>query len=239
MNIQNLLNQFIGTANASPHWDRTEPGFRGRLSKLNSSLPTGFVGGAATGGIIALLVSNKSARKFSTIAATYGGAAVLTGFAYKAFMNWQQNYQNQQAVEEISPDAINDENAVFSHHIAAPDFDLKLIKAMIASAKSDGHVDSVEQQNIFQAIKQMDLTADMKTTVFDLLNQPISMDDIVRGVHDITQKSELYLAACLVINPDHPSEQAYLDQLAKALVLPEGLKQQLQWQAQQAITNND
>ena len=238
MNIQNLLNQYIGTTNASPHWNQTEPGFNGRLSKLNSSLPGGFVGGAATGGIMALLMSNKSARKFTTTAATYGGAAIVTGFAYKAFKNWQQNNQNQQVVEVSSTDAVNDEDDVFSYHIAAPDFDLKLIKAMIASAKSDGHIDSAEQQNIFQALKQMDLTADMKATVFDLLNQPITMDEIVRGVHDITQKSELFLAACLVINPDHPSEQAYLDQLAKALVLPEGLKQQIQWQAQQSITNS-
>ena len=81
----------------------------------------------------------------------------------------------------------------------------------------------------------MDLSNEMKATVFDLLNHPIPLDDIVRGVHDIGQKSELYLAACLVADPEIPSVKVHLDQMAHALVLPEDLKQQIISQAQEAI----
>ena len=45
----------------------------------------------------------------------------------------------------------------------------------------------------------------------------------------------MFLASCLVIDPDHPSERAHLEQLAAVLELPEGLAQQLQWQAQHAM----
>jgi uncharacterized membrane protein YebE (DUF533 family) len=75
----------------------------------------------------------------------------------------------------------------------------------------------------------------MKALVFDLLRHPISVEEITQGLENMEQKSELYLASCLVINPDHPSEQAHLDNLAMALKLPPDLAKQLQWQANQAM----
>ena len=91
MNIQNLLNQFIGSSNATLSSNHETQGTGDTLSKLSGSIPGGLAGGAAAGGIMALLVGNKSARKFAGKAATYGGAAVLGGLAYKAFQSWQQN----------------------------------------------------------------------------------------------------------------------------------------------------
>jgi len=44
--------------------------------------------------------------------------------------------------------------------------------------------------------------------MFDLLRQSISVEERAKGIDNIEQKSEIYLASCLVINPDHPSEQA-------------------------------
>ena len=222
MSLNNLLNQFMGSSNASATGNGASS-IGGTLSKLTSN--SGLAGGAAAGGIMALLVGNKSARKFAGKAATYGGAAVLGGLAFKAYQNWQQNKHASQP-----PQASNEQAFIAT----SADFELTLIKAMIAAAKADGHIDATEQQNIFNAIEQMDLSTEMKATVFDLLRQPISVVDLTRGVDSLEQKSEVYLASCLVIDPDHADEKAHLDRLAIALALPNDLAMQLQWQAQQA-----
>lgn len=129
-----------------------------------------------------------------------------------------------------------DEQLIVTGNAMQPAFELTLIKAMIAAAKADGHIDSMEQQRIFKAIRQMDLSDQMKGMVFDLLEQKITVEELAKDIDKIEQKSELYLASCLAINPEHPTEQAHLARLSKTLKLPEGLAQQLQRQAQQAIT---
>jgi uncharacterized membrane protein YebE (DUF533 family) len=128
------------------------------------------------------------------------------------------------------------ERDFFSNEVMQPAFEMTLIKAMIAAAKADGHIDADEQQRIFKAVDGMSLSNEMKGIVFDLLQQPTSVEALVTGIDRVEQKSELYLASCLAINPDHPSEKAHLDHLAAALQLPQGLAQELQSQAQRAIS---
>jgi uncharacterized membrane protein YebE (DUF533 family) len=234
--IQNLLNQFMGTSDTQTATQNMAQGMGGNLSNLAKKMPVGLAGGAAAGGIMALLVSNKSARKFAGTAATYGGAALLGGLAYKALKSWQHS-SGEQAANDISTRyAIKAaEDQYISNKTLSPNFEMKLIKAMIAAANADGHIDQDEQQRIFQAIEDMDVSMEMKAQVLNLLRQPISVEEVAQGVVDMTQRSELYLVSCLAINPDHPDEQAHLNQLAQALQLPKGLTDQIQQQAQQAL----
>lgn len=234
MSVQNLLNQFLGSANNTDSSHNTTAGISDTLGKLGSSIPGGLASGAAAGGIMALLVSNKSARKFAGSAATYGGAAVLGGLAYKAFQNWQRNRADAAGSQH---ELLSAADAFTSDDTTTASFELALIKAMIAAAKADGHIDSTEQQRIFQAVEQMDIPQETKGMLFKLVNQDISIDEITQGISSIEQKSEVYLASCLVIDPDHQDEQAHLDQLATALSLPESLSRQLQWQARRAISH--
>jgi len=231
MNLQNLLNQFSGS---NTNNQDNAGGLSGGLDQLKSKIPGGLAGGAAAGGIMALLMTNKKARKFAGKAATVGGTALLGGLAFSAFKNWQSN--NQQAAASAAPAAAAAE-LPNEEELQNPteDFQLTLVKAMIAAAKADGHIDSDEQQRIFDAVDQMELDNDVKGVVFDLLRQPISVAELAQGVDTLEQKTEVYLASFLAINPDHPSEKAHLDQLAKALALPAGLPEHLQAQAQQAF----
>lgn len=237
MSIQNLLNQFIGSSNAASSSDQVTTGIGDTLSNLSSNMPGGLAGGAAAGGIMALLMGNKSARKFAGKAAGYGGAAVLGGLAYKAFQSWQQNSSSQTSTDSANQTtSMPEQDAFLPNAEQQPAFELTLIKAMIAAAKADGHIDELEQQRIFKAVEKMDLSTETKGMVFDLLRQQISVEELAKGSDHIEQKSEIYLASCLAINPDHPSEQAFLDGLASALELPQGLTHELKWQAQKAIT---
>ena len=231
MNLQNLLNQFSGS---NTNNQDNAGGLSGGLDQLKSKIPGGLAGGAAAGGIMALLMTNKKARKFAGKAATVGGTALLGGLAFSAFKNWQSN--NQQAAASAAP-AVAAAQLPNEAELQNPseDFQLTLVKAMIAAAKADGHIDSDEQQRIFDAVDQMELDNDVKGVVFDLLRQPISVAELAQGVDTLEQKTEVYLASFLAINPDHPSEKSHLDQLAKALALPAGLPEHLQAQAQQAF----
>ena len=235
MSIHNLLNQFMGATSGANLPGNAASGIGNTLNKLSGNMPGGLAGGAAAGGIMALLVSSKSARKIAGTAATYGGAALLGGLAYKAFRNWQQNNRQQAASHTGAQHLIMKSDSAFNKVTLSNEYQLTLIKAMIAAAKVDGHIDELEQQRIFKAVEHMDLSMENKGILFELLQKPISIDELVRGAVNIEQRTELYLASCLVINPDHPSEQAYLDQLAIAMQLPKDLARQLKWQAQEAV----
>jgi uncharacterized membrane protein YebE (DUF533 family) len=238
MNIQNLLNQFIGSGDSASPTNNTAQGIGDSLSKLGDKLPGGLAGGAAAGGIMALLMSNKSARKYAGKAASLGGAALLGGLAYKAYSNWQHNKgEHTRGFDDLDEIAADKNEAFTPIDMQTPDFQLRLIKSMIAAAKADGHIDATEQQRIFRAVEEMDVSTEVKGIIFDLLHQDIAINELVSGNENIEQKSEIYLVACLVINLDKASEQSYLDQLEAALELPDGLAQQLQWQAQRAMAD--
>ncbi|MGY5452163.1 tellurite resistance TerB family protein [Agarivorans sp. MS3-6] len=236
MTIKNLLNQFVGGQPSGSPQNQQNGSERGVLGSITNNIPGGLVGGAAAGGLMALLVSNKSARKVAGKAATYGGAAVLGGLAYSAFSNWKkQSKPSDQGHSSTSLSQVN-EASFSSPATLSDDFQLTLVKAMIAAAKADGHIDEIEQQRIFDAVEQMALSNETKNTLFELMRNPVSVGELAASAASIEQKSELYLISCFAIDLDQATEQAHLDSLAYALRLPFDLAEQLQQQAQQALS---
>lgn len=237
MSLQNLFNQFMGIADGSAQNARNSTqGIGDAMNKLSSNLPGGLVGGAAAGGIMALLIGNKPARKLAGKVAGYGGAALLGGLAYKAYQNWQQGETGPAG----TPTAATSGATRYADVIEPPErqqpvAELTIIKAMIAAAKSDGHIDATEQDRIFQIMERMDLPNDLKGQVFDLLRQPITVQELAASTQTMEQRSEVYLSSCMVIDLDHPSERGHLNDLAVALNLPRGLTDQLELQAQEVV----
>ena len=225
MNLQSIMNKLT---DVTSHVNVSGQQQGSKLAQFSSFLPGGLAGGAAAGGLMALLVSNKSARKFAGTAASFGGAALLGGLAYKAYNNWQHG-------KEYSD--VNSDNNIVSEDILSADYQLTLVKAMIAAAKADGHIDTEEQKRIFEAIEKMDLDAESKATIFDLLQKPISLSEIAGGATSMEQKTELYLVSCMIIDPDHPDEVVHLAKLAAVLDLPPGLAQYLQSKAEDSMVS--
>lgn len=232
------MNQFVGSGGGGATGKSGE-GLGGALGRVAKNIPGGVAGGAAAGGIMALVMGNKSARKFAGRAAAVGGLALLGGLAYKGYQNWKGNRAPQSAELATASDIET------QHEAYMPDtgdqgvpLELTLIKAMIAAAKADGHIDSEEQTRIFDAVEQMNLPADQKGIVFDALRSSISVRQLASAVRSLEHKSEVYLASCLAIDPDHPAERDYLDALAAALQLPEGLPEHLESQARSALTED-
>ncbi len=232
MDVQNLLNQFLGEQSSQPQPKQQSNG---------SGLSSGLVGGALSGGVMALLVGNKKARKVAGKAATYGGAAVLGGLAYKAYQNWQTNKTHGSAQGSVASQSSAQTKSALGHEPHAipqdngPDTDhqLRLIKAMIAAAKADGHIDGLEQKRIFEAVEKLSLSAELKGMVFDLVMKPIALEELVSEGIGMEQKTEVYFYSCLAIDVDNQAEALHLKRLAEQLQIPEDLAQYLGREAQQ------
>jgi uncharacterized membrane protein YebE (DUF533 family) len=226
MNFQSLLNQFSGSSTS---------GSSTRQNTKSNGLTSVLMGAAAASGVMGLLVGSKQGRKFAGNAATVGGAALIGGIAFKAYKNRQHNNQ-QSSLQIITPALHYSDNQASSTEISE-DFQLTLTKAMIGAAKSEGHIDEAEQKRIFDAVKQMNLSSEMKGLVFELLRQPIYIEELAYGAQSMEQKSEVYLASCLTIDLDNTAEYTYLNQLVSALRLPLELAIQIKSQAKQALDN--
>jgi uncharacterized membrane protein YebE (DUF533 family) len=236
MNFSNMINKFVGSNESEQGSIPLSQSIGSSLSGISKNVPGGLAGGAVAGGIMALLAGNKSVRKVAGKAATYGGAALLGGMAYKAYKTWQNEHGQEQTASSVA-------EAEFAHQALEHDsadsksdsYQLALTKAMIAAARADGQIDSIEQHRLFKAIDEMSLSNEMKATIMDLFNQNIDVDEIAAGTRTLEEKSEIYLASCLVIDLDNEKEYAHLSALSQALQLPDGFDHELQKQAESAI----
>ncbi|HLD68914.1 MAG TPA: DUF533 domain-containing protein, partial [Pseudomonas sp.] len=100
----------------------------------------GAGGKALAAGALDLLLGNKSARNLGGKALTYGGLAALGVLAYKAYGNWQAQ---QAQAPQGEPQTLD--------RLPAPQVEVHsqgILKALVAAAKADGHVDARERQLI-------------------------------------------------------------------------------------------
>jgi uncharacterized membrane protein YebE (DUF533 family) len=242
MSIQNLLNQFLGGQNAS---HTSDAGLGANLKDIAGSASEkfggiGLGGGAAIGGIAALLIGSKKVRGFAGSAAKVGGAALVGGLAFKAFNNWQQSQSGSQATpnhtDGMATKPLPQSVDAFESEVGTSiQFQLTLVKAMIAAAKADGHIDDVEQNRIFNAVDDMTSSAELKNMMMDLLRSPATIEELVLATNNVEQKSEVYLVSCFAIDEDNEAERLYLQRLASALSLPQGLALEIQQQANHAV----
>lgn len=232
MDVNGLINGIMGQASSGLG--------QANQAMKKSGVPGGLVGGAAAGGLVALLLSNKKARKMGGKALKYGGMAAVGGLAYKA---WRDHKAGQQAgapaptqaqvpVTEITaPPAGSAFDLATQKDSTGDNLQLTLVRAMISSAKADGHIDAEEHGRIQEQIKSMNLGAEEKAFLFDQLDAPSDPIAIARLSSSDEQAAEIYIASALAIDLDTPEEKQYLDRLADALRLPLDLRQHLDAQA--------
>lgn len=200
---------------------------RGLGSELRNRLDAqggsrAFAGGAVAGGLLGLLLGGSKLGRLAGGALRYGGAAAIGALALQAY----QNYQRQQGARGFGAAG----QAALPHAQPAADggpFELVLVRAMVAAAKADGHIDASEQRRLFAEVERLGLDAEAKAYVLDLLTQDIDVESLARATRTPEQGAELYLAARLAIDIDEPAERAFLDALATRLQLPAQLRTNL------------
>lgn len=233
MNTKGFLDQLLksgsdmlgGTSNQSVNASRSSAGGL-------SGLLSGRGGAALGGGALGLLLGSKKGRKLGGKVLTYGGMAALGLVAYKAYSNWQQNNQQQQNSPPATIDRVP-QTEVEVHSKA-------ILIAVIAAAKSDGHIDDREREIIDAEVAKFTRDATLLRWIDTELQKPL--DPLAIAAVATTQEiaAEMYLASVLVVDEESFMERSYLNELAKQLKLPVELQQEIKKQAVAAeqLANN-
>jgi len=224
MNAKNLLDQLLGSGQSL-------------LSNLPGNAAAGegkpgyanFGTGMLAGGVLGLLLGDKRVRKFGGKAVAYGGAAALGALAFRAYSNWQRN----QAAAPTAPPA---QPAAFLPAPAAEDSHSRaVLKALIAAAKSDGHIDARERGLIEEKLGALASEPELRSWIDAEVARPLDPAEVAAAAGSIEVASEMYLVSVLAVDTESFMERAYLDELAKKLELPGELKVQLETEARQAL----
>ena len=211
-----LLNDFLGTQIPGAGGTvRERAGQAGQLAKDNP---------LATGAIAAVLLGTGVGRDITGSALKLGAAAAVGGLAYTAYKNYKEGRQVEQA--NAGPEVLPPpQGSEFDLEAAAEndEFSLALVRAMIAAARADGHIDDEERARITDKLAVSGIDEDEQSFIRAELARPVDLDAIVGAARNEAQRVELYTASRLAIEPKTRAERGYLDMLAGRLQLPDPL----------------
>lgn len=221
MNLQGFLDQMLksgqGQGAASPGKAPSSGGGLGGM--LNADFGKGALAGGALG---LLLGKNKGTRKL----ATYGGLAALGVMAYKAYGDYKQQQGAQaqgaepQTVDRLAPP----QAAIHSEAI---------LRALVAAAKADGHIDAREREVIEGEFTRLNDDAELQQWLHAELEKPLDPAEVARSASTPEIASEMYLASLMAADEQNFMERSYLDELARQMKIDDALKQRLEQELRQ------
>jgi uncharacterized membrane protein YebE (DUF533 family) len=185
----------------------TAPG--GDKDNLVKGLGAGAVGGVLMG----LLLGTKGGRQIGGGALKLGSLAAIGTVAYRAYQQWQSSQAGGAAPATGSL-------AAPSEPKADP---ILLLRAMIAAANADGHIDAQEQARITADIQRLNLGAEAAAALEAEIKTPLTAAQLAHGINDPAVATEVYTLSLGIIDAANPAETAYLQNLAAALKLDPAL----------------
>ena len=228
MNTRGLLDQLLKSGQdllQNKAGGSQQKGASSGTSALGGLL-SGASGGALAAGAMGLLLGSKKARKVGGKVAVYGGLAALGVLAYKAYGNWQAQ---QGTAPETEPQTLDRLPAAqVEQHSQA------ILKALVAAAKADGHVDERERALIEGEFIKLDNDQELQHWLHAELNKPLDPADVARAARTPETAAEMYIASVMMVDEENFMEKSYLDELARQLKLEPGLKVELEKQVRQA-----
>lgn len=229
MDAKKLLAQFLGQKVSRGSGTKDILGGLGGM--VGSGKGKGGIAGMvrdnpmAAAAIVTALLGSKKGRKMGGSALRLGGMAAVAGLGYLAYRNYRAGNKPEriaQSPQEVLPPP-RDSGFASDPAETSDEFALALVKAMIAAAKSDGHIDADERANIVGKLAEDGLDADEMAFLQSELEAPVDLDAIVAAALTEEQKIEIYTASRMAIEPDTRAEKGYLDLLAGRLGLPDDL----------------
>ncbi len=175
---------------------------------------------ALSSGLLGSLIGGRRRRGFMGRMGRLSTMAGLAGVAYQAYSQWQQ--QKQGAVTAKPLDQLPEEEV--ERHSNA------MLKAIIAAAKADGHIDAHERAMIEQEIAKDPEGGDLRQWFDQELSKPLDPQDVARAAETPEMAAEMYTASVLIADERNAREQAYLDELALCMRIPPDLKARLEQQ---------
>ena len=217
MGISQLLDQLLNSAAGATGTGRDDMGK--------------YATGAAVGGVLGMLLGSGSGRRMGGKVLKYGSVAALGAMAWKAY---QEHQAQQQAASGTVPRTAPAAAPAPLAALPAPQQEAHgraLLKAMIAAAKSDGHMDDRERELVQSELNRVQADAETRQWVQAELNRPVEPADVAAAAASPEMAAEIYLASLLVVDETTTMERAYLDELARQLRLAPALKADLEARA--------
>ncbi len=228
MNAQSILDQLLKSGMSL--LDNKGRSAGGAMRSGSGQLGTGI----AVGGVLGLLLGTKRGRSLGGSALKYGSVAALGAVAFRAYSQWQSQQVQDQQAQQVPPSGVTDSPVRTVNLLPAPEVEVHtraMFKALIAAAKSDGHLDAHERALIDAEMVRLQADAGERTWMEAELQRPLDPAEVARAATTPELAAEMYLASLLVTDDTSFMERAYLDELARQLKLPIGLKAELENQA--------
>ena len=221
-----LLDQFLGSQT---------PGAGGTLrNRAEQVMDYAKRNPGKASALASMLLGTRTGRGLGGSALKLGGMAAVAGLAYTAYQNYQKEQSGQAAAGAApqSSDLLSAPEHTGFHPSRMPqgedEFSLVLVRAMIAAARADGHIDASEREKIAGRIGEADIGTEAEQFIKDELSKPVDLDALIASATTEEQKVELYTASRLAIDPETRAERGYLDHLAGRLQLPDALVDQIE-----------
>lgn len=207
-----------------------------------SSAPSGQGGGLGSilgpgviGGLLGAILPGKGGMLKT------GAAAALASVLWNKYQNsisvppaasGQPTAYNQSGAGAYTRPAAYGQPAAFEQPLA-PEL-VRLIRAMIFAAKSDGVIDEEEKAAIRQRLEGQAENPALIRLMEQLVNEPVDPALVAAGVSSPQESLQLFLASCAVIKMDTFMENSYIDALAAALGIPQEMKREVRAEAARA-----
>lgn len=123
------------------------------------------------GGVLSGALMSKGGRKLGKTALKVGALAAVGGIAWKAYQHYQckqgtaattATAAGPQAAAAALPDLTSGRFIAAAEDRPGNPGPMLLLRAMIAAAHADGHIDAAERQRIFERVDELELDSDAK-----------------------------------------------------------------------------
>jgi uncharacterized membrane protein YebE (DUF533 family) len=224
----------------------------GLVGRMLSGMATkNFAAGLLAGGVGTSLLGGPK-DTLETVAKV-GGLALLGTLAYKAYGNYQQQKaaggqaSMVGAVTQSASGMATQAKSMLSGLLAgagvaapaaaaapaapaapASGLPLAIIRAMIAAAKADGHMDAAETQKIMGQLETAGVGPQEKALLMQEMANTPDVAVIAGAAQTPEDAAQIYLAALLVCDSQCAREQEFLASLARALNLEPAFTANLQ-----------
>lgn len=164
----------------------------------------------------ALCVMSGRARRIVASGAASCGAALIGGMACKAYGDWKSGKASEPPPGPVAvAEPVPLPDAAFA---VTDDCAERLLQAMVAAAKADGHVTQDERVRIEQQLSRIGLGLEAQALIAAELDSPLNVGRIAALARTEAEAVEIYTASVLVVTDGAPNK-GYLASLAAHLCL--------------------
>jgi uncharacterized membrane protein YebE (DUF533 family) len=196
---------------------------------------------AALIGLAGLMFGKRKKSGITGNLVKLGGLALIGNLAYKAFQKQQAGRDKPGASQEHSFNASGSAESPDTqstvtipqtsrfHPVSQTEDDaLLFLRAMIAAAASDGHIDEGERARIIKGLAEAGIDPQATSWLEREMASPADVEELSSGVNNPELAAQVYTAARIAINPDTIQEREFLRQLAEALDLDQAMRSQIE-----------